>query len=482
MATASIIRKSRLEGPQRIDAEYYQPAYLALASRLEKCHSRTLKQLKGTLDGSAFYPSIADLYTSAGIPFLRIDDIRNGFVQARSDTVFLPQEVLDQNSSTIALCAPGDIVVAKGGNTVGRVGMLTLDYPRYALCRDLIVIRTSSLQTNRYFLLAYLLSPSGQSVMIRTASQTGQPHLTITSIRNLSIPHLNEKLGLHFEAALTALYSLLRSSDERLRQAEQLLLSELGLQNWKPSHTLAYVRNHSQATGARRMDAEHFQPKYDDLLSIVRANAKCCKQVRSFQAFNARGSQPTYLETGTLRVINSRHILEQHLDYDNFEHTEAECWDSQAEARVLKNDILIYTTGANVGRANVYLDNEKALASNHVNILRVRDEDQIYVGFVLNSMVGRLQTRKLISGSAQAELYPNDMEHFLVPFITPQKQQQISALVQQSHVEERQASTLLSTAKRAIQIAIEEDETKAMDFLSKALSEISHLGLGPIAL
>ena len=42
----------------------------------------------------------------------------------------------------------------------------------------------------------------------------------------------------------------------------------------------------------------------------------------------------------------------------------------------------------------------------HVNILRVENANPVYVAFVLNSLIGRMQTKQVVTGSAQAELYP----------------------------------------------------------------------------
>ena len=113
-----------------------------------------------------------------------------------------------------------------------------------------------------------------------------------------------------------------------------------------------------------------------------------------------------------MNVINSRHILERELDHKNFEKTNSDSWDTQIKARIYRNDILTYTTGANIGRTQVYLSNEKALASNHVNILRIEHENPVYVAFVLNSKIGRLQTEQLSAGSTQQELYPKDIDNF----------------------------------------------------------------------
>lgn len=184
--------------------------------------------------------------------------------------------------------------------------------------------------------------------------------------------------------------------------------------------------------------------------------------MKSIATFNQRGDQPRYVIDGELKIINSRHILEQHLDYDNFERTTADEWNSFPLARVFKDDILIYTTGANVGRANVYLSEERALASNHVNILRIENANPRYVGFVLNSLIGRMQTRQIITGSAQAELYSNAIEQFLVPFVFESVQENIIKNVEESFLTKQKSKQLLELAKRAVEVAIERDENAAL--------------------
>ncbi len=170
-------------------------------------------------------------------------------------------------------------------------------------------------------------------------------------------------------------------------------------------------------------------------------------------------------------MINSRHILERELDYKNFEKTNIYSWDTQVKARIIRNDILTYTTGANIGRTQVYLSDEKALASNHVNILRIENENPVYVAFVLNSKIGRLQTEQLSAGSAQQELYPKDIDNFYIPFINKDTQTQIADLVQQSFALKAKSERLLQTAKRAVETAIETDEQTAMAYINAQTGE-----------
>ena len=194
------------------------------------------------------------------MPFLRIDDIEEGFLNL-DESVCLPESIISVNK-TIKRCDPGDIVVAKGGATIGKTAILTSEYAQYSACRDLIIIRNGQLKgINAYYLLTYLLSSVGQSMMIRTASQTGQPHLTLTAIKELIIPTFTNLQELIGKSVINA-YRLITLANTQYAQAEQLFLSDLGLNDWKSPHALTFTSSFANATHANRIDAEYFQPKY----------------------------------------------------------------------------------------------------------------------------------------------------------------------------------------------------------------------------
>ena len=202
-----------------------------------------------------------------------------------------------------------------------------------------------------------------------------------------------------------------------------------------------------------------------ELFRAAQKNAHCINYINEISVHNARGLQPIYDENGTLDIINTRHILEQELDYQNFEKTHASSWETQERARIYKNDILTYTAGANIGRIQVYSSQERALASNHVNILGIKEENPIYVAFVLNSKIGRLQTEKLSAGSAQQELYPKDIEMFYIPFVKHEIQAEICKKIEERQSLKTKSEGLLNKAKRAVELAIEEGEEAAIAYV-----------------
>ena len=199
------------------------------------------------------------------------------------------------------------------------------------------------------------------------------------------------------------------------------------------------------------MDADHFAPKYEALLRHLQKHAKRCRFVHECA---------TFCDRGTLAVVNSKHILETGLDYDNFERADADLWNRPdfVNSRIQRGDVLTYMTGANIGRTAAYLEDTAALASNEVNMLRVENENAIYVALALNSLIGRMQTRRACTGSAQVHLYPSNIKSFLVPFVDAPTQAQIVADVESAHAARRRAKQLLEAT-------IESDEAAGMKIL-----------------
>jgi len=154
--------------------------------------------------------------------------------------------------------------------------------------------------------------------------------------------------------------------------------------------------------------------------------------------------------------VNSQHLGPQHIDYDGLEKTSTNEFAAAPEAHIQKDDLLIYTTGAYIGRTNVYLSDAPAMASNHVNIVRLHPGiDAAYMALVFQSIVGQFQTQQHARGSAQAELYPSDIDRFVVPLLDGGKQKAIGDLLRESLVKQQESRTLLEQAKTRVEQLIE---------------------------
>ncbi|MDX8382445.1 MAG: restriction endonuclease subunit S, partial [Ghiorsea sp.] len=71
------------------------------------------------------------------------------------------------------------------------------------------------------------------------------------------------------------------------------------------------------------------------------------------------------------------------------------------------------------------------------------------------------------SGTILTAVNKNEFLNIELPIVIKEKQQQIASLIQQSFSLKKQSEHLLEVAKRAVEIAIEEDEAAALAYIQQ---------------
>ena len=118
-----------------------------------------------------------------------------------------------------------------------------------------------------------------------------------------------------------------------------------------------------------------------------------------------------------------------------------------------------------------YLGDEKISVGSFINIIRADKNkiDEVFLGVVLNSIMGRLQGAKEKSGIAQPYIYAKNLREFKIPTPPREIQEQIAALVKRHFSLKQQRDHLLEVAKQAVEKALEADEATAFAWLEKVL-------------
>ena len=460
----------------RLDAEYYHPAHLQLANRIKSlARTSSLRGVGAFFDCSAFYPSIVPHYNyeRKGIPFVRVNEVQNGLVQLTDGTVFLPDSILDEHKPTIAQCLPGDLVIAKGGNSLAKVALLTDDYPRYSICRDVMVLRVQSLNINPYYLWMLLHSSVGQRLMLRTASQTGQPHLTVEALYELLIPVFSSDFQGIFEKLYRSAVSADNTASCVYQQAKDTLMSALGLANWQPRQKLSFIANYRETEAAERVDAEYFQPKYAELVNAIRQYPGGCDRL------------------GNLAVVRKQNFLpkaEQTYDYieladiaGNGEITgctsdEGVNLPSRARRKVNAGDVLVSSIeGSSTRIAIVSPEYHHALCSTGFYVLTPAALNAETLLVLLKSPVGQEQLKQGCRGTILTAINADDFESIVLPKVAPALQATIKEKISESFRLRHKAKHLLDAARRAVELAIEQDEPTARKWLDAQMQNTGQL-------
>jgi type I restriction enzyme M protein len=443
----------------RFDSEYFQAVHLndeALISARAKDFV-SFADLGLTVDASAFYPSIEGHYGEGAFPFLRVADV-DSIIDFEGCTR-IPEKLCELHP-TLARVSQGDILFTKGGS-VARVGLVTQSA---AVSRDLIFLNSSKLpREDQAFLYLYSQTRFFNRILLRSSSQTAQPHLTLTLVRELQVLNASSIFKRHTLSMVDNAFGAYGLARKLQTDAEEALFRGMNLKGWKAPEPLSYICQSSDAFASGRLDAQHFQPRYRALTDFIKATGQAAR-LADWLNENQRGKQPDYVDIG-LPVVNSKHVLrgEVRLDGDNRNASFAD-----DDLRIQHGDVLMNGTGVGtIGRAAPYLHADPAIPDNHVTILRPKKGlDAVYLSVFLNSMAGQWQVEERLRGSSgQIELYPTDIAQFTV-WIAPLKvQKEIRRSVEKSFEQKQRAGQLLDAAKRAVEIAIEDSESAALKYL-----------------
>lgn len=446
MAVWSHISKSDLVGAIRLDAEFWQPAFLAKENAIRAGSHTSLGALVSTFKKGIFY-ILAREYAAQGIPFYRSSNVGSVLPNENGLAFITPEKHKSEYKTALEA---GDLMMVKTGRNGASVVLDT----QCNVSQDVIAVKIHRDRVNPYYLALYLNTSFGSSEMNRWFQGQVQPHLSLDDARRILVALAHDKTQLEMEALVKASARSRSESTLAHQQAIELLEAELWLDKLTFQKPVGHVAQFSDMETSRRSDAQHYQPRFKQLIDHLSSYPTA--RVREIRSLNRRGLQPIYLRNGTVDVVNSQHLGPKHIDYDGLEKTSAKSFAAAPEAHIQQDDLLIYTTGAYIGRTNVYLSDAPAMASNHVNILRLRPGiDAAYMALVFQSAVGQFQTQQHARGSAQAELYPSDIDRFIVPLIDKDKQRAIGDLVRESLVKQQESKHLLEQAKTQVEQLIE---------------------------
>lgn len=451
MAVWSIVKSSALEGPRRLDAEYYSPHYMSMAALLRShpCATQLGEVASYVTDGTHVTPS----YVDSGVPFLSSQNVNELDIDFTNVSY-----IAEQEHRRLKHCQPqpGDLLISKSGR-IGSCAVVPwhVEKGHFNIYEGIAIVRLKP-GTNPYFLAVFLNSRFGQFQIQRATKGISQPHLHIEDIKQLYVLPPPSELSAGIDGLAQSIHERLRLSEALYLQAEEAMLEGIHWPKLDLFQPHWWTSPLSRPRDAKRLDAEHFQPKYDKLVAHLK-NTGQAQALGAIAAHIKRGLQPDYVESGEIVVVNSQHLGRYLLNVEATERTDTLFWNQNERARLQGNDVLLYSTGAYIGRTNVWLEDRKGLASNHVTIIRPGAGcNPLYLSVFLNSPPGLLQAEKWASGSGQREIYPHDIARFLIWLPSENRQRQVADLVLQSYQARQKAKALLEEAKAKIEALVEE--------------------------
>lgn len=454
----SIVQYSALAGALRLDAEYYRPSFLEQSRTLQALSTKPLVELCEKID-VGFVSSMTAHFVDDGIPLLRTQNVGEFLVNTESGLVKI-DETFHQKLKKSQV-SPGQVLVARSGS-IGAAAVVPTGFLA-ANSADIIILQPKPELLPEY-LAAFLNSRYGKFQILRGSSGGIQGHINLFSLEQLTVPVLEPAEQQRIQEIVLRGIREVENSRDLYKKAEQLLLDTLGVQNLEVEEdgpAIATVMM-SQIREAERLDAEYFQPKYEQLAKLLRSFGsvpfgECIITISPrFDPQNEPDKQFSYVELANIDAsIGIVHGTTQIIGRDA---------PSRARRTLATGDVIVSSVEGSLEKAALVHESETGFIAS-TGFFQLRSS-QIFPEVMLvlvRSIIFRAQLQQRTTGTILSAIPSKSLQSILVPVLESQSQREIASLVRQSHEARQQAQVCFDEAKRLVETTIEQQARKTND-------------------
>lgn len=460
----SVVKRSGLNLATRIDAEHYQPHYMAIINAVQKKNHKKLSELVSKKITTGHTPSMADESFYGGeIKFIKTDNLReNQIIENFSD--YLTDK--GANKLKNALLQEDDVVLTIIGATydvVGRVARIFSDLGRAAINQNISLVRPTIASG---FLSCFLMGKYGKQQLYYLSRQTEQVNLNNTEVADVLVPIPNSGFEQKIHAIHNQTHEYQTNAKKLYAEAEELLLKEIGLDGFRANDEAITIRSYNEAATNNRFDAEYWQPKYDE---VERSVSDILRPSLGELASAKKG-----IEVGSEAYVNEGRDFLRVSDFTMYgiESTEKkiseELYQSLKVNHKPEKGEVLFTKDGTVGISFALNQDIDAIVSSA--FLRLKPKmalNATYLALALNSTYCKMQIERMSGGAIISHLKPDSAMTIKVPILPNDKQEVLANKVSKALELQQEAHTLLKKAKRAVEVFIEKDEESALAYLNE---------------
>lgn len=351
-----------------------------------------------------------------------------------------------------------DVLISTVG-TIGNSAVVDSEMLPANSDRHVGIIRIRENKIRPLYLSTFLNSEYGRIQSFRESTGNVQLNLFISKINTIIIPRFSDEFEGEIAETVLKAKSLRSKGAELTKQAEALLLSALGLEQWQPPEALTYERSAKEVFEAGRLDAEYFAPKIAELLERLKADGQSLEDVapaRHERFSPDKNANFQYIEIGGIKNDGTA-------EADTVAGEEAP---SRATWYVHSGDVITSTVRP-IRRLSAIIAPEQAgnVCSSGFVVLKPQEiPSEVLLTFLRLPYICQILDLRT-SASLYPALSERDLMTLPVPKFSPEITEAVVENVRQARGMRERSTQLLEMAKRAVEMAIEESEAAALAYL-----------------
>ena len=464
---ATIAHLSEANKNERIDSQFFLPEFVESFNTVANGPHSILSDVAHITDGN--HVKIAENFDNLeGVRYLRGQDLGTDMMLHDRNIVHIPESCF--NVLKRSHIFKDDILITIVGANTGLVGLVYAPPKKLVANCKLGIARVKKSKIASGYLYAFLIGRYGQHQVLRSIRGGGQTGLILPDVRQLRITRLSNDFESRINGVSFYGHAKAMESKHVYSNAQNILLSELGLTDWQPKHQPTFVKNYSDTEQAGRIDADYFQPKYEEIINTIKAYKGGCDVLENLVDLNDKNYKPK--EKQQYKYIELANITGNGEIADCMAE-EGQDLPSRARRKVKTGDLIVSSVeGSLLSIALIDQEYNHALCSTGFHVINSKNYSSETLLVLLKSLVGQLQLRKGCSGTILTAINKEEFSKVILPIISTAKQTRIQQKVIESFTLRKQSKHLLECAKRAVEMAIEQDEKTASNWLRNKTKEV----------
>lgn len=451
-----------------MDSQFYSRENLLATQRLDVLRAKPITAFVTVSDGNHMGVSDKFIDNVDGIPYYRGSDIYNLFIEQSAAPMRIDRATFLSRQMARSRLQKGDVLMSIVGAIIGNLSLVSKDVEAACSCK-LAILRPYAIRAE---LLSVFLSSYFGQIQIqkfkRGAAQTG---LILEDFDQLKIPDFSENFEISIVSVVNTAFEITEDAKKTFTAAENLLLNISGMADFLPSAEGVNIKSfHFSFLDTGRLDAEHYQPKYDQLDDTLKELSGGTTTVDALADEITNGAEvreyqehgTPYLRIGDLKLLD--------IDASSVVYIDPVSAEKGLEKIGLRaGDVLLSRSGSLGVSAVVESAWENALISSHLIRLRIRDAriDPYFLALFFMTLPGKMQIQKWSNGGVQPEISQPAVKTLIVPILPLPVQHEIRRLILEARQLRTVSEKLLDAAKCAVEIAIEQDEAAGMAYLAR---------------
>ena len=458
----SEILKSELEFSGRIDAEYYQKKYLAYQDIINRHDVLPLFKIADFLIGpfgSAYDTS--SYVEQSDYRYIRGQDVKPFLLQDTS-----PRYMADSDFFRLKKYAlsSNDILVSVVGTLGNACIIQNHEIPAIFSCKSTAIKSTG---INPFYLLCYLNSKYGKSLLLRKERGAIQKGLNLYDLKTLDTPMFSDLFSECIEMCVNRSFDCIRQAKCNYRDATKQIEEIVGQEQELPEINCSTKTISESFSSTGRLGAEFYQEKYrayeTGILSaaqgytyikkeFLQIKEKCSRELDAYNYVEI-GDIDVGAGTATFNAVNTSELP------DN------------AKIMTKQGDLLVSTVRPNRGAVAI-LEDEGLLVSGAFTVLRENGNyPKEILQVLLRTSIYRDWLLRFNVGTSYPVIKDEDVLNMPIPLFEETVKQSIVSKVKEAASLRSQSEQLLEYAKQAVEMAIEQREDVALAWLKEKIGE-----------